>query len=317
MKRKVIEIDETKCDGCGLCLPNCPEGALQLIAGKARLVSDLFCDGLGACLGFCPQGAIRVIEREAEPYDERRVMANIVRQGPEVIAAHLRHLEEHGEIGYLRQALAYLEENGIDNPLERRNRLEAEETLPCGCPGSLVLDLRKVESGQDEAKPEKEAKRAKQKGARPTAGKRDAFRFDLPSELRQWPVQLYLVSPLASYFHQADVLLVADCVAYALNGFHEKFLRGKSIAIACPKLDKTLEAYQEKILALIDEAEIKSLTVLMMQVPCCRGLLYLAEKALSRAKRKIPLRSVIISVDGKILEDSLVAPTSEQTVFPE
>lgn len=311
MKRKIIEIDEEKCNGCGLCLPNCPEGALQLIAGKARLVSDLFCDGLGACIGFCPQGAITVVEREAEPYDERRVMANIVRQGPEVIRAHLRHLEEHGEIGYLRQALSYLEEIGVENPLAKKGISAGEATLACGCPGSMILDLREAE--REAGRPSKEAKKAKEERPAQESGKGASSRHDLPSELKQWPVQLFLVSPFAPYFQQADVLLVADCVAYALNGFHERFLRGKSIAIACPKLDKTHEAYEEKLLALIDEARIKSLTVIMMQVPCCRGLLYLATQALSRARRRIPLRSVIVSVDGKILEDTFINEFAEET----
>lgn len=311
MKRKVIEIDEEKCNGCGLCLPNCPEGALQLIAGKARLVSDLFCDGLGACIGYCPQGAISVVEREAEPYDERRVMENIVRQGSEVIAAHLRHLEEHGEIGYLRQALAYLEEKGVKNPLEKTERLAGEETMACGCPGSLVLDLR--EAGPKEKRRQEEEKEATEERAYHTSSAGSSSRLDSPSELRQWPVQLFLVSPLAPYFQQADVLLVADCVAYALNGFHERFLRGKSIAIACPKLDKSLETYESKLVALIDEAKIKSLTVMMMQVPCCRGLLYLAEQAFSRSRRRIPLRSVIVSIDGKILEDSFLRKAGEET----
>lgn len=315
MKRKVIEINEEKCNGCGLCLPNCPEGALQLIAGKARLVSDLFCDGLGACIGYCPQGAISVVEREAEPYDERRVMANIVRQGSEVIAAHLRHLEEHGEIGYLRQALAYLKEKGVKNPLEKTKRPTGEETMAYGCPGSLVLDLR--ETGPKEKRRQEEDKETTEERAYHASFAGSTSPFDSFSELRQWPVQLFLVSPLAPYFQQADVLLVADCVAYALNGFHERFLRGRSIAIACPKLDKSLEAYEEKLLALIDEAKIKSLTVMMMQVPCCRGLLYLAEQALSRARRKIPLRSVIVSIDGKILEDSFLRKVAEEIDSPE
>jgi len=122
VKRKIIEIDGRKCDGCGVCIPACPEGAIQLIDGKARLISDLCCDGLGACLGHCPQGAITIEEREAAPYDERQVMANIIRQGTNVIRAHLEHLREHGEDEYLAQAVAVLEENRLENPLQSEDR---------------------------------------------------------------------------------------------------------------------------------------------------------------------------------------------------
>ena len=117
-KRKIIEVDEEKCNGCGLCIPNCPEGALRVIDGKVRLISDLYCDGLGACIGHCPQDAIRTVTREAEKYDERKVIANIVRQGANVVKAHLEHLKSHGQAEFLNEALAYLRENGIVNPLE-------------------------------------------------------------------------------------------------------------------------------------------------------------------------------------------------------
>ena len=133
MKRKIIQIDEAKCNGCGKCIPNCPEGALQLIDGKARLVSDLFCDGLGACIGECPLGAIQVVEREAEPYDERKVMENIIRQGPNTIKAHLKHLKEHGEFKLLETAVSCLREQNLPVP-----DLREAGKLPCGCPGTLA-----------------------------------------------------------------------------------------------------------------------------------------------------------------------------------
>lgn len=147
MKRKIIKIDEEKCNGCGLCIPNCPEGALQIIDGKVRLVSDLYCDGLGACIGYCPQGAITIEEREAESYDERKVMANIVRQGKNVIKAHLKHLKEHYQDEYFKQAFQYLKEEGIENPL-----VNTEETLnnkhykvSTECLGRKIIDFRNTD----------------------------------------------------------------------------------------------------------------------------------------------------------------------------
>src|SRR4030066_1829911 len=143
-KRKIIRIDENKCTGCGLCVPNCPEGALQIIDEKARLISDLFCDGIGACIGECPEGAITIEEREAEPYDEKKVMENIVRQGKNVIKAHLKHLKDHNQTEFYRQALEYLKEKGIDNPEEAGQDKESpaeDETIKyfSGCPGVSQL----------------------------------------------------------------------------------------------------------------------------------------------------------------------------------
>ena len=164
MIREIIHIDEEKCNGCGLCIPNCPEGALQVIDGKARLVSDLFCDGLGACIGYCPEGAITVEKREAEPYDERRVMQNVVRQGEATIAAHLRHLEEHGETGLADEARAFLEEQGVAVPagaavhdVDTRHDAAADRAAEngtgehpphtaFGCPGSRFRALRSTET---------------------------------------------------------------------------------------------------------------------------------------------------------------------------
>ena len=142
MKRKIIKIDEDKCNGCGLCLPNCPEGALQIIDGKVRLVSDLYCDGLGACLGYCPQGAITIEERQAEPYDEKKVMENIIRQGKNVIKAHLVHLKSHNQDEYFKQALAYLKEKDIESPLDDTT---IEESKPLECPGTKIIDFRNKE----------------------------------------------------------------------------------------------------------------------------------------------------------------------------
>jgi len=281
-KRKIITIDEEKCNGCGLCIPNCPEGALQIIDCKARLISDLFCDGLGACLGTCPQGAISVEEREAESYDERKVMENVFRQGKNVILAHLGHLKEHGEMKYLNEAIDFLKEKKFEIP-EEFLVTEYMKTPHEGCPGMKTMEFRDEEEKE-------EAPSGKQ-----------------PSALRQWPIQLHLVSPTAFYYQGRDVVLAADCVAYALGDFHAGYLKGKSLAIACPKLDTNMDVYVEKIKALVDEAKINTLTVMIMQVPCCRGLLALASQALKSAQRKIPLKLVVVGIQGEILSEEWVS----------
>jgi ferredoxin len=273
-KRDIITIDEQKCTGCGNCIPGCPEGALQLIDGKARLISDLFCDGLGACIGECPEGAISVENREAEPYDEARVMENIVKQGKNTIKAHLKHLKDHRETDLLKQATDYLEENGIENPLEE----EAEEKLPCGCPGSSVRDMR----GKEEA--EEEVRGARQR-----------------SELRQWPVQISLVPVNAPYFDGADLLLAADCVPFAYGNFHRDLLKDKILLVGCPKLDDA-GFYREKISEIIKNNDIKSMTVAHMEVPCCFGMVKLLYDAVAASGKDIPVEDITIKVDGSIKE---------------
>ncbi len=173
MKRDVITIDEEKCNGCGQCIPNCPEGALQIINGKVRLMSDLFCDGLGACIGHCPQGAISIEKREAVPYDEKKTMVNIVKAGPDVVEAHLKHLEGHGQEKYLSQALEYLKEHKIKVPTKEKTKMAKHEHA-CSCPGSKTVDFRDEAAGAQE-----------ESGVRPR------------SELRTWPIQLHLVNPAA------------------------------------------------------------------------------------------------------------------------
>jgi len=267
--RTIISIDEEKCNGCGLCIPNCPEGAMQVIDAKARLISDLFCDGLGACVGYCPEGAITLTEREAVPYDEPRAMANIAPHGPGTIAAHLAHLASHGESRLLSQALDWLRGAGI--------------AVPDGFSGTAAAAA--VPSPRVSATPRIDSN--------PPA-----------STLSNWPIQMHLLSPMAPRFQGADVLLSADCVAYAVGSFHSSLLDGRALAIACPKLDEGKDIYREKLTALIDHAQIASLTVVMMQVPCCRGLLDLAQRAREHAHRSIPMKALVVSIDdGSILSE--------------
>lgn len=273
--RNIIHIDEEKCNGCGVCIPNCPEGALQLIDGKARLVSDLFCDGLGACIGDCPLGAISVVEREAEPYDERKVMVNIVKQGANTIKAHLQHLKSHGEDKLHAIAIDYLKEHGIAVPEECD-----DEQMACGCPGTLAKFLERKPTA-------KTAVKADDASAR-------------PSSLRQWPVQLHLLNPNAGYFDDAELLIAADCVAYAHGDFHRQALDGKILAIFCPKLDQSNEAYIEKLAEIFRRHRIKSVTVLRMEVPCCGSTASIVEQACERAGVRHDIKVQVVGIDGEV-----------------
>jgi len=296
MKRSIIKIDEEKCTGCALCIPNCQEGALQIIDGKARLISDLFCDGLGACIGHCPEGAITMEEREAEPYNETLVMEKIVKQGKNTILAHLHHLKSHGADDYLNEAIAYIKTHHIDMDVtkdDNRSRevvhheMMAVKSAGCGggCPGSAPMvfdiDLEEVEKAGNNVQ-----------------------RADAPSELRQWPVQLHLLNPNAPYFRNADVVLAADCAAFAMGNFHNKFLKGKTLAIACPKLDSNQESYLQKLIGMIDNSRINSITVVRMEVPCCGGLTRMAQIAVANAGRKIPVKQAVVSAQGEVLGES-------------
>jgi NAD-dependent dihydropyrimidine dehydrogenase PreA subunit len=229
-KRKIIRIDEDKCNGCGECVPNCAEGALKIIGGKARLVSDVFCDGLGACLGHCPQGAITIEEREAEAFDEKKAHA-------------------HKASG---------------------------EKLPCGCPGSMSMDL----------------KRRSVKAQAPSGARTE-------SELSQWPVQIRLVPPEAPYFNGADLLIAADCVPFAYPDFHRDLLRGKAVLVGCPKLDD-LEHYRDKIGRILKANAIKSVTYAHMEVPCCFGLIDVIKQAIAASGKKIPFSEVTVGIRGEL-----------------
>ena len=292
MKRTIIKIDEDLCNGCGLCVEGCHEGALQMIDGKARIISDLYCDGLGACIGECPVDAITLEEREAEPYDEIKVMERISPKGEATVIAHLNHLIDHNQDEFVQQGINYIKENNLD------------------------IDLTKLKNYKKETKPEKVMKNTKNTGGGCPGAKMMSFNkpetanqpsnTNQQSELRQWPIQLHLINPQAPYFQNADALLAADCAAFASGEFHSKLLKGKGLAIACPKLDTNMDVYVEKLTAMIDKANINTLAVAIMEVPCCGGLMQIAKKAVAQAERKIPIKKIVIGIKGNVLEEEWV-----------
>ncbi len=257
--RELIKIDEALCDGCGLCVPSCAEGAIQIVDGKAKLVADVLCDGIGACLGHCPQGALTVEKIDAAEFDE------------DAVRDRLDQLQQGGEAATSPQTA-----------------VPVAPSLPAahaggGCPGSRMLQFDK---GAEEAVPA-------QTGTR-------------PSQLRQWPVQLHLVSPMAPYFQGADLLLTADCVGFAMGDFHKDYLQGKALAVCCPKLDVDQQVYLDKLVAMVDQAGLNTLHVMIMQVPCCGGLLQMAQQAVAQASRKIPIKCTVVGVQGDILTEEWV-----------
>lgn len=296
MKREMVLINEELCDGCGNCIPNCHEGALQLIDGKARLVSDLMCDGLGACIGHCPQGAISIESREAEAYDEQAVISQMVSKGKNTVIAHLKHLVEHNENEYVKEGVAWLKANtgkfdfdhndvidevhnsNIKQQQMKITTMVKEDSNSCGCAGSAARELTPI-------------------------NQTEATNVSHFSHLAQWPVQFHLINPSAKYFQGADILLASDCSAYTAGDFHGRFLKGKTLIIACPKLDSGLDSYLQKLVHLIDQAHINTIQVILMEVPCCGGLLRLVEQALKKASRKVPVKATVLSIEGKVIND--------------
>lgn len=237
MKRRIIEIDENKCNGCGACAEACHEGAIAMVDGKARLMRDDYCDGLGDCLPACPTGAITFVEREAAAYDEQAVMEN-----------------------------------------KQRKMREQGMTLPCGCPGSQSRNIQRQDA------PAVETPQAQQM-----------------SRLSQWPVQIKLAGVMAPYFDDADLLIAADCTAYAYGNFHEKFIRGRITLIGCPKLDAV--DYAEKLTAIFAAHSIRSVTVARMEVPCCGGIEQAVQRAIAASGKAISCHVTVIGTDGTIQEE--------------
>jgi len=235
--RNIVKIDEDKCNGCGLCATACAEGAIRIVNGKAKLVSDSYCDGLGACLGHCPQGAITIEQREAAEFDEHAVQQHLA-------------------------------------PPQKAEPLFV-------CPGLMTQQL-----------PRNDAPPADSGG-------------EIPSQLTQWPVQLHLVSPTASYFANADLLLVADCVPFAVGDFHRRFLRDHSVAVGCPKLDDT-ERYIEKLTQILRANSLRSLMVVHMEVPCCSGLTRVAREAIARSGKAMSFQDITVSLRGSMIRSEMV-----------
>jgi Pyruvate/2-oxoacid:ferredoxin oxidoreductase delta subunit len=238
--RNVVKINEAKCTGCGLCVTACAEGAIRIINGKAKLVSDTYCDGLGACLGHCPEDAITIEQREAADFDE------------EAVKEHLAHAP------------------GNDEPV-------------FACPGLAAHQLRPEQQAAEDESPQ-----------------------IVPSQLGHWPVQVKLVSATAPYFADADLLLAADCVPFAMGDFHQRFLRGRSVAVGCPKLDDA-QFYIEKLAQILQSNNIRALTVVHMEVPCCSGLTRVAREAISRSGKPMSFQDVTISLRGTVLRTETVA----------
>jgi len=247
-KRRIVEIDRERCNGCGLCTTACAEGALVLDGeNKAVLAREIYCDGLGACLDVCPVEALKVVERESEEYDARAAFDHVLKS---------------------RGAAAASKVHGIDGGRGRAGH--------SGCPGSLAREIDRA----PEAEP----------------GPASA----VPSRLSQWPVQLHLISPQAPYFAGADLLVAADCTAFALGGFHDELLKGKKLVIACPKLDDT-QGYAEKLAELIRHNGLGSLTVAIMTVPCCSGLERIVRLAVELSGVPMEIHKVVVGIDGKIV----------------
>jgi len=248
VNRRIIEIDEERCDGCGQCVPSCAEGAIEIVDGKARLVADIYCDGLGACLGECPNAALTIVERKADEFDEEAV-------------------EEY-----------------LSSKTEKESSVE--ETLPCGCPSTQIQTFVPSTPCQEANKPSVQASQT--------------------SALAHWPVQIRLVPPSAPFLKGADLIVAADCTPVAYPNFHRDFLNGKAVMIGCPKFDDAQD-YIQKFADIFSNANIKSVTALVMEVPCCQGLPIIVEKGMEIAGKKIPTEKVVISLKGDVLNREKLA----------
>ena len=272
MIRQIIHIDEERCNGCGLCASACQEGAIGILDGKAKLLRDDYCDGLGNCLPVCPTNAISFIEREAAAFDEAAVEANMKANAGENSGAENADTKTAGS--HMAEAITGAESGNV----EIRHGISKIFT---GCPGSMAKKILRT--------PQKEERTYKQTST------------FAESELRQWPVQIKLVPVSAPYFDGAHLLIAADCTAYAYANFHQEFMRNKITLIGCPKLDDG--DYSEKLTEIIRQNDIKSVTIVRMEVPCCGGLARAAETALKNSGKFIPWQVKIISTDGQIVDN--------------
>jgi len=262
--RNIIHIDEEQCNGCGQCASACAEGAIQLVDGKAKLVSEVYCDGLGACIGECPTGALWIEQREADDYDVQATRQHLQSIGRDPNAAHDPDAE-HAPA-----------------------RAQAQDALPCGCPGSAARSFE----------PAVARSACPGSGARSFTPAAEQGRTGQPSALGQWPVQLTLVPPTAPYFRGADLLVTADCVPFAYADYHADLLAGKAVVVGCPKLDDA-QAYVDKLAAILAASDIRSITVAIMEVPCCGGLVRIVNQALQQSGKDLPVEVVTIGVRGE------------------
>lgn len=260
VRRQIITIDEEKCDGCGNCVPACVEGALQVIDGKARLVKESYCDGLGACLGDCPQDALHVVELEVESYDEPAVLGYLAQTAPHMVERHIEHLRAHGM-------------TSVAQPVAQPTARPAAAAIPL-CPSVQVTAWEE---------PVKED--ASAQGPR------------VRSELRQWPVQLHLIPPGAPFLQGATLTLIADCVPFANPNMHADLMVDTAIAVGCPKLDDG-RAYIQKLTEILQRSDVRSLRVAYMEVPCCRGLVFIAQQALQASGKEIPFETLLVNING-------------------
>jgi len=271
--RKIIEIDEAKCNGCGLCVPNCAEGAIQIIDGKAKLIDDIYCDGLGACLGHCPEGALNVIERDAAEFDEEAVI--------ELLASQGRTFTPQAHQEPVKTAVQEPSVQGHHGHNSHGHKSHGHHGHGGGCPGSRMLQFDKPSIS-----------------AKSEAVSNDDIEIKIKPQLRQWPVQLKLIPVNAPYFKNADLLVTADCVPFAYPNYHLDLLKGKAVVVGCPKLDD-VQLYTDKLTQIIEQNDLKSITVAFMEVPCCQGIVMAVDKAVERANSKVKVNKIKISLQGE------------------
>ncbi|PKN02279.1 MAG: 4Fe-4S ferredoxin [Elusimicrobia bacterium HGW-Elusimicrobia-1] len=293
VKRKIIKIDDDKCNGCGLCIPNCPEGALQVVdtpkGPKVRLVKENFCDGLGACLGNCPTDALKVVEAQVDAYDEKSVIKHIKKNAPEKLVEHIEHLKEHAaELDEETLKAAGIKPEAVKagdgGRAAHAHGASHKGDSPCGCPSASTMSW-------DDDKKTGEDRRGS-----------CCSDTDSPSELRQWPVQMKLVNPIAPYFSLpggTNLVVAADCVPFAYGNFHRDFLKGRTVVIGCPKLDD-IEYYVEKLTDIFKGGNIKSVETIIMEVPCCSGLRSAVDEAIRLSGKKIAHITTVVGIKGDL-----------------